>query len=141
MAHPLTSHTPLSCGFAKGLPAEMVGARAGPWKTHRKPHARAALRRAGEGTEHQGSTTGLPTGTGSMASQSHGRRPGRRDAGSARPRGADVTWRPVTRATSLPDRLDKSRLVDAPVAGDQRQAEGHGRGGDEAVPRVTERVA
>ena len=68
MAHPLTSHTPLACGFAKGLPAEMVAARAGPWKTHRKPHARAALRRAGEGTEPQGSTTGLPTGTGSTAS-------------------------------------------------------------------------
>src|SRR3712207_2654258 len=101
MAHLLTAHTPLTCGFARGSLAQLDAARAGPWKTHRKPHARAVLRGPCEGTEPQGSTTGLPTGRGSMASQRHVRRPGRRDAGCARPRGADVTWRPVTRATPL----------------------------------------
>src|SRR4051794_23602176 len=107
MAHPLTFHIPLTCGFARGLLAEMAAARARPWKTHRKLHARTALRGPGEGTKPQGSTTGLPTGTESTASQRHGRRPGRRDAGCARPRGADATRRPVTRATPLPDRLDQ----------------------------------
>src|SRR3954468_20010606 len=100
MAHPLTFHTSLTCRFARGLLAEMATARTGPWKTHRKPHA-GGPPRARRGAEPQGATTGLPTGTESMASQRHGRRPGRRDAGCARPQGADATWRPVTRATPL----------------------------------------
>ena len=40
---------------------------------------RGALRGPGDDTQPQGSSTGLPTGTESTASQGHGRRPGRRD--------------------------------------------------------------
>ena len=107
-----------------------------------KTHARTALRGPGAGAPQRSTTTWSADhdGIDSLA-----------DAMDAGPDAAmpvvpvyeALKHGPAMRVTPLPDRVDQSQLGDAPVPGDLRQAEGHGRGrgGDEAVPRVAERVA
>ena len=100
-----------------------------------KTHARTALRGPGAGAPQRSTTTW---------SADHDGIDGLADAMDAGPDAAmpvvpvyeALKHGPAMKVTPLPDRVDQSQLGDAPVPDDQRQAEGHGRGGDEAVPRV-----
>lgn len=51
--------------------------------------------------------------------------------------GGRRSMRVLTLILGLPDGLDQSRLLDAPVGGDQREIEGERGGDDESVPRIT----
>src|SRR3712207_6431200 len=112
-------------------------------ETHRKPSPRATLRgprrRDGPSVQRHRVPRDRDGIDGLLNAMDAGP-----DAATPRLRPSMRRWSslaPWVGVAPLPDRLDQSELGDAPVPGNQWQAEDHGRGGDEAVPRVAERVA